>query len=67
MLQRAIGEARVAPPEVSLSLESVIATLQVPAKWVVNKLANAEERRLVQRMYDELQGDGHGGREPARG
>jgi len=58
VLQRAIGEARVAPPEVSLSLESIIATLQVPAKWVVNKLANAEERRLVQRMYDELKATG---------
>jgi hypothetical protein len=58
VLQRAIGEARVAPPEVSLSLESIIATLQVPAKWVVNKLADAEERRLVQCMYDELRATG---------
>lgn len=58
VLQRAIEEAKVAPPEVSLSLESVIATLQMPAKWVVGKLADAEERRLVQRMYDELQATG---------
>lgn len=57
-LQRAIAEARVAPPQVSLSLESVLATLQVPAKWVVSKLADAQERRLVQRMYDELRATG---------
>lgn len=58
VLQRAILEARVAPPQVSLSVESVLATLQMPAKWVVNKLADADERRLVQRMYDELRATG---------
>lgn len=58
VLQRAIREANVAPPEVSLSLESVLATLQMPVKWVTNKLADSEERRLVQRMYDELRATG---------
>jgi hypothetical protein len=58
VLQRAIAEARVAPPQVSLSVESVLATLQVPARWVVNKLADRHERRLVQRMYDELKATG---------
>jgi hypothetical protein len=58
VLTRAIAEAKVAPPEVSLTLESVIATLQIPAKWVTNKLADAEERRIVQNMYDELKATG---------
>lgn len=58
VLQRAVREANVSPPEVSLSLESALAALQVPVKWVTNKLADGEERRLVQRMYDELRATG---------
>ena len=45
-------------PEVSLTLESVIATLNIPAKWIEKKLTNAEDRRVVQAIYDELQATG---------
>lgn len=58
VLHQAILEAEAAPPRVSLSLETVLATLQMPAKWITNRLADAEERRLVQRMYDELKATG---------
>jgi hypothetical protein len=58
VLARAIREARVAPPAVSLTLDGVLATLKMPVKWVTSKLADAEERRLVQRMYDELKATG---------
>lgn len=58
VLTRAIDEANVAPPEVSLTVESVLATLQVPVKLVAKKLADGEERRLVERMYDELRATG---------
>ena len=58
VLERAIAEADVAPPNVNLSLETVLATLKIPVKWVQKKLANAEDRRVVQAMYDELMATG---------
>ncbi len=58
ILDRAIAEAGVAAPEVSLTLETFIATLKIPAKWIEKKLSNAEDRRIVQAMYDELQATG---------
>ncbi len=58
LLDRAIAEAGVAAPQVSLTLETFIATLKIPAKWIEKKLANADDRRIVQAMYDELQATG---------
>ena len=58
ILDRAIAEAGVAAPEVSLTLETFIATLKIPAKWIEKKLSNAEDRRIVLAMYDELQATG---------
>lgn len=54
VLQRAIEESKATPPEVSLTLDMIVATLKIPIAKVLKKLANAEERRLVERMYDEL-------------
>ena len=58
LLDRAVGESGVSAPEVSLSLDTIIATLKIPAKWVTKKLTNAEDRRIVEAMYDELQATG---------
>ena len=58
VLTRAIDEANVPAPEVSLTLESIVATLQIPAKVIAKKLADGEDRRLVQQMYDELRATG---------
>ena len=58
ILDRAIAEAGVAPPEVSLTLDTVLATLKIPVKWVTRKMADAQEARLVEAMYDELQATG---------
>ncbi|MFN3743703.1 MAG: DUF4332 domain-containing protein [Hyphomicrobiaceae bacterium] len=58
VLQRAIDEAGVAAPKVSLTLDTVLATLKVPIRVVQKHLADAAERRLVERMYDELQATG---------
>lgn len=58
VLERAIAEAGVAPPTVSLSVETVLATLKIPLKWVQKKLADAEDRRVVEAMYDELMATG---------
>ncbi len=59
ILERAIAEARVNPPSVALSLDTVLATLKIPLKWVQKKLADAEDRHVVQAMYDELMETGH--------
>jgi predicted flap endonuclease-1-like 5' DNA nuclease len=58
MLDRAITEAGVDAPEVSLTIDTVIATLKVPQKWLEKRLSNAEDRRIVQAMYDELKATG---------
>lgn len=58
VLDRAITEAGVEPPEVSLTAETVLATLKVPSKWITKKITDAETRRQVQAMYDELMATG---------
>ncbi len=58
VLQRAIDEAGVAPPEVSLTLDTILATIKIPLKTLQKKLADAGDRRAVERMYDELQATG---------
>ena len=58
LLDRAIAEAGVAAPEVSLTVETFLATLKIPSKWIEKKLTNAEDRKLVQAMYDELKATG---------
>ncbi|MCA9269799.1 MAG: DUF4332 domain-containing protein [Planctomycetales bacterium] len=58
VLEQAFEEACATPPVVSLTLETVVATLEIPVRWVTKRLADAEERRLVEAMYDELQRTG---------
>ena len=58
ILDRLIEEAGVEPPRVSLSLETVVASLNMPAKWVTAKLADRSEATLIQKMFDELQEKG---------
>ena len=58
VLDRAFSEAGVTPPEVSLAADTVNAVLSIPrARWR-KKMLNADERRLVEAMYDELQATG---------
>jgi hypothetical protein len=58
VLQRAIDEAAVAPPEVGLTLDTVLATVKIPIKTLQKRLADAGDRRSVEQMYDELQATG---------
>jgi predicted flap endonuclease-1-like 5' DNA nuclease len=58
VLDRAFQDAGVAPPEVDLRLDTVVAVLKVPLKLVLKKLADVEDRRQVEAMYDELQATG---------
>ena len=58
ILERALTESGVTPPEVSLTAETFLATLQVPQKWVEKKLTNAADRAIVLSMFHELQATG---------
>lgn len=58
LLERAIDEAGVSAPDVSLGVDTVLAGLKVPMKWITKKLADAEDRRIVEAMYDELKATG---------
>ncbi len=54
VLDRAIGEAGVPAPDVGVTAATLIAAAQIPAKLLARRIANAEERRTVERIYDEL-------------
>ena len=58
ILGRAFADSSVSPPDVSLTLETFMATLQIPSKWIEKRLTNAEDRAIVRAMYDELQSTG---------
>ena len=58
ILDRAISEAGVAAPEVSLSLDTMIAALKIPKKWLEKRLSNAEDKAIVEAIYDELKATG---------
>ena len=58
VLDRAFADAGVPPPEVALTAETFLAALKVPLKFVTKKIEDAETRRLVEAMYDELRATG---------
>jgi predicted flap endonuclease-1-like 5' DNA nuclease len=58
ILGRALEEAQVTPPEVSLTVDTVLATLQMPIKALSKRLADKADREQVERMYDELRSTG---------
>jgi Domain of unknown function (DUF4332) len=54
VLDRAITEASVHAPSVPLAGATLAAIGEVPIKLITRRIADKEERRLVERMYDEL-------------
>ncbi|MGE0700455.1 MAG: DUF4332 domain-containing protein [Hyphomicrobiaceae bacterium] len=58
VLDRAVAEARVEPPEESLLGPVLRATLQLPKAFILKRLADAADRRQVEAMYDELMATG---------
>lgn len=59
ILDRAFAESGVTPPDVSLTLETFMASLQIPSRWIEKRLADAQDRAVVRAMYNELQATGH--------
>ena len=58
ILDRAFLEAAVAPPQVNLTIDTFVASLGIPMRWVIRKLDDAQSIRAVQAAYDELQATG---------
>ncbi len=58
ILDRAFQEAAVIPPHVNLSIDTIFSGLKIPVKWVVNKLEDRTEGKLVLAMYDEFEKTG---------
>lgn len=58
ILARLIRDANVSPPQVSLSVEMVVASLNVPIAYVTKQLADRQERAAVKAMFDEYQRTG---------
>jgi hypothetical protein len=54
VLGRAIEESNIHAPDVSLASATVAAVARVPFKLIARRIADKEERRLIERMYDEL-------------
>ena len=58
LLSSAIQESGAAAPNVNLTPQILMAGLKIPVKWVLRKIDNAEDRRAVEAMYDEMQSSG---------
>lgn len=58
VLDRAFAEAAVAPPKVSLMLDTLIAGIKVPINSVLKGIDNAKEQSLVKSMYEEFRKTG---------
>jgi hypothetical protein len=54
VLARAIHDANVHAPQVGLTVATLLAAVQTPAKVLMRRIADAEERRTIERIYDEL-------------
>jgi len=54
VLDRGIEEANVHAPDVGLTAATVLAAARIPVKVLARRVADAEERRAIERVYDEL-------------
>ena len=66
VLDRAIEEANVHAPDVGLTAATLVAAAQIPVKVLARRVADAEERRTIERIYDELLATGTVEAEPVR-
>ncbi len=58
ILERGFAEAAVSPPVINPTPESVLATINVPIRNVLNKLADSKDRQTVEAIYKEVQQTG---------
>jgi hypothetical protein len=58
ILERAFVESSAVPPVVTLTTKSVLATINVPIRKILNSLADAKDRQAVEAIYREVQETG---------
>jgi Domain of unknown function (DUF4332) len=58
VLDRAIAESGAFAPQIRLGAATLLAAVKAPAKALARRRADARERHLVERIYDELQATG---------
>ncbi len=58
VLDHAIDEAGVPPPAVSVTIPVLLAALKIPQNQFLKRIENAEDRRAVHAIYDELRTTG---------
>ena len=58
ILEHAIDEADVAPPDTSPTLEVFLCTVNQPIRALLNKVADVRERAQIEAMFHELQTTG---------
>jgi hypothetical protein len=54
VLDRAIEEADVPAPDIGLTAATLLAALEIPVKLLARRIADAEDRRTIESIYDEL-------------
>ncbi len=58
VIAQCLEESKQSPPSVSLSMQTMLANLTIPIFWITKKMADAQERTIVNKIYDELQRTG---------
>lgn len=58
VVDRAIADAKVAAPDMAVTLQGYLATLDIPIQWVLRKMEDARERDIVAEMYAEYERTG---------
>lgn len=58
VLSEAIKSSGKSAPDVAISAETFVAGIKIPLKWVTRKMDDAQDKKLVEAMYDELQTTG---------
>jgi hypothetical protein len=58
VLERVIVDSGIRPPAVDLQVATVLASIEMPIKWVTNRLADAADRSAVKAIYEELRSTG---------
>ncbi|WP_372717056.1 DUF4332 domain-containing protein [Novipirellula sp.] len=58
ILERVAQSCHSPLPEVSLNLATVISAIQMPSRWVVRKIASAQEQQAVRALFAEFERTG---------
>lgn len=58
ILDRALADSGSYPVDVPLAMDTVRAIIKIPAKTLLKRVSNAQDRALVEAMYDELKATG---------